>query len=102
MGLFIDQPAATPRLRISILSTLSLVVTITGLLTVIGFFVGPVMAHVAIIRHGIARRRGEWLSGRWMAILALIIAYSAMFIAVITIAAILIIAYGALPAPDFF
>ncbi|MCY1718550.1 hypothetical protein OVA26_16560 [Microbacterium sp. SL62] len=88
---------APPR-RLSTLAVLSLVVTATGFLTAIGFVLGAVLAHLALVRlrfdRGAHRRRG-----RRLAIAALWLSYTALIGAGVALLVVLLVAFAELPAP---
>ena len=95
MSVFLDEITRTKRPPVSALAVASLIVAVTGFVNVVGFLVGPVLAHIALIRLRRSKARG-----RRLAIATLWIAYGAMAIAVATLLVIVVIAYAALPAPD--
>lgn len=80
----------------------SLIVAISGFVTIVGFFIGPVLAVIALTRIGIARTRGERRGGRRIAIVAIAISLLTIVLALLVLLAILITAYAALPTPKFF
>jgi hypothetical protein len=96
MGLFLDEIATTKRPPVSALAVISLIVAATGFINVVGFFAGPVLAHIALVK---IRKTHE--RGRRLAIATLWISYCTIIVAVVTLLVILIAAYAALPSPDF-
>lgn len=97
MGLFLDETTPAPRPPVDALAIASLIVAITGFVNVVGFLVGPVLAHIALIRI-----RGTGARGRPLAFGALWLSYGVLGIGAMTLLVILIMAYGRLPRPDFF
>lgn len=93
MGLFIDNIATTRRPPVNAWAVTSLIVSATGFINIIGFFVGPVLAHIALVR--LRRSPGR---GRRLAIAALWVSYGTLVVAVVTLLVVLIAAYAALPA----
>jgi len=98
LGLFID-PIPAPRARFSVLAGLSLAVSMSGLLTFVGFLLGAVMAAVSLVRLRAGRRRGIHRGGRGAAIAALWISGCGSVLSVAVMLAILVSAYAALPTP---
>lgn len=101
MSLFLHEntisgPARPP---VNALAVVALIVAISGFLNVIGFLVGPVLAHVALLRLRADRRRGLEARGRGLAIAALVIAYGAIVVGSVALLALLVGAYIALPTP---
>ncbi|ROR76035.1 hypothetical protein SAMN06295974_3818 [Plantibacter flavus] len=98
MGLFIDAGERVPRRApMSGLAITALVFAATGFITVIGFFIAPALAHVALLR-----LRNRDLGGRRLAIAALWISYISLTTGTLSLVIMLIAAYAALPAPQFF
>lgn len=87
------------RPRVDTLAVVALIVAISGFLNIIGFLVGPVLAHVALLRLRAGRRRGPSIRGRGLAIAALVISYGVLVVGGTTLLVILIAAYIALPTP---
>ncbi|MCI4659671.1 DUF4190 domain-containing protein [Cryobacterium zhongshanensis] len=95
MGLFLNEIATTKRPPVSALAVASLIVAATGFLNVVGFIVGPVLAHIALIR---LRKTHE--RGRRLAIATLWVSYGSLIAAGVSLLVILIAAYAALPQPN--
>jgi hypothetical protein len=97
MGLFLDDIPTIQRPPVSVLAVLSLAIAVTGFLNIVGFLIGPVLAHIALIR-----LHGTNVRGRRLAIATLWISYGTLIVAVVALLVILVSAYAALPSPDFF
>lgn len=97
MGLFLDDVPTIQRPPMSVLAVLSLAIAVTGFVNIVGFLIGPVLAHIALIL-----LHGTKLRGRRLAIAALWISYGALIVGAVALLVILVSAYAALPAPDFF
>ena len=98
--LFLDSSTPVRRPPVSGLAVASLIIAATGFVNIIGFFIGPVLAFVALYR-----LRGTQVRGRRLAIAALWISYAALAVAVLailTFVAHLVVAYAQLPSPHFF
>jgi hypothetical protein len=102
MGLFLHETTTVSRSRLSALATVSLIIAATGFLNIIGFLIGPVLAHIALLRLRAARRRGVPMRGRWMAIAALWVSYVTLAAGVVALTVMLVAAYAELPAPPPF
>lgn len=98
----ITEVSDLPRRRVSAPAVWSLIIAATGFLNVVGFIAAPVLAHIALVRMWSARRRGETVHGRWMAIAALWISYGVLGLGIGALLVMLIAAYAALPSPDIF
>jgi hypothetical protein len=94
MGLFLNDTTTTKRPPVNGWAVASLIVAATGFINIVGFGIGPVLAHIALVR-----LRGTKARGRRLAIAALWISYGTVLIAVVTLLTILIVAYAALPSP---
>lgn len=94
----ITEASDPPRPRMSVLAAVSLVVALSGFVNVIGFLVGPAPAHIALVRLSFGRRRGENTRGRGLAIAALWVSYLILISGALTLLAILVLAYAALPS----
>ena len=99
MGLFQHQNTiiTTRRPPVSGLAVVSLIIAATGFLNIVGFIVGPVLAHIALLR-----LRGTGARGRRLAIATLWVSYGALAVGILTFVVILVAAYIALPEPSFF
>lgn len=101
MGIFLDETTTTKRPPLSALAVVSLVVAVTGYLNILGFIVGPVLAHIALVRLHIAKQHGMNVRGRRLAIAALWVSYGTLAVAFVTLIVVVIGAYAALPTPNF-
>lgn len=94
----ITAPARPP---MSLLAVISFLVSVAGFITVIGFIVGPVLAHIALLRLRTGRSCGLTVRGRGLAIAALWISYVSLIVGILALLVLLITAYAALPSPNF-
>ncbi|MFF2053811.1 hypothetical protein ACFVU2_19560 [Leifsonia sp. NPDC058194] len=101
MSLFLHENTISrpTRPRVNALAVVALIVAVSGFLNVIGFLVGPVLAHVALLRLRAGRCRGQEARGRGLAIAALVIAYGAIVLGAVALLVMLVGAYIALPPP---
>lgn len=104
MALFLHETtsisAAPPRPRVSALAVWSLVIAISGLVTVFGFPIGAVLGTIALMRFRLMRDHGNTtLRGRGLAMAAVWLSLVALLIGFVSVAALLVIAYAQLPSP---
>jgi hypothetical protein len=96
MGLFLDN-IVTPtdtRPPLNVWAVTSIIVSLTGFINIVGFLVGPALAHIALFK---MRRTKE--RGRALALVTLWVSYVFLLGSLVTLAVILIISYAALPSP---
>lgn len=94
MPLFIDDVTVTTRPRVSGLAVVSLIVTLTGFLNVVGILVGPVLACIALAKIRRSQERGRGLA--WS---ALAIFFTILIGTLTTLSVVLLVAYAEIPSP---